>query len=302
MAAGKKEGLVLFVVFIVGIVAQILNFAFLEHLPYLPVKERSELVIEWIESSFQPLFDVIAFIIKSTISPITGFLTWIHPVLFISIFVIIGFKLGGWKLSLSNLIIFVLIGMVGYWDETMLTLSLVITASFFSLIVGIPLGVLKAHVRYFEFILNPVLSFMQTMPLFVYLIPAVIIFKIGNVPGIIATFIFATPPAVRLTSLGIKQIPDELIDAGKAFGASTIQFLFKVELPLAMPSMIVGRNQTIMLSLSMVVVASMIGAEGLGQEILEGVQSLDLGQGVASGFVIVLIATVLDHVTKHAWE
>jgi ABC-type proline/glycine betaine transport system permease subunit len=271
-------------------------------LPYLPIEEGAEIFINWLNANFDLLFDFIAFLINGLLNPLEFVLTSVPAFIILLIVTVAGYVLGKLRLAFFIAIALMVIGMMGYWPETMVTLSLVLTATFFSLIIGVPLGILKAHNKIAMHILDPVLDFMQTMPLFVYLIPAVLFFSIGNVPGIVSTFIFATPPAVRLTSLGIEQVSKELKEAAHAFGASPWQFLTKVEIPLAMPSIMMGINQAIMLSLSMVVVASMIGAEGLGQEVLRGIMRLNVGQGIASGLGIVLLAMVLDRLTRKLWK
>ncbi len=271
-------------------------------LPYLPIEEGAEIFINWLNANFDLLFDFIALLINGLLNPLEFVLTSVPDFVIVLILTVAGYFLGKIRLAVFVGLALIVIGMMGYWPETMVTLSLVLTATFFSLIIGVPLGILKAHNKVAMHILDPILDFMQTMPLFVYLIPAVLFFSIGNVPGIVSTFIFATPPAVRLTSLGIEQVSKELKEAAHAFGASPWQFLTKVEIPLAMPSIMMGINQAIMLSLSMVVVASMIGAEGLGQEVLRGIMRLKVGQGIASGLGIVLLAMVLDRITRKLWK
>ncbi len=273
-----------------------------DQLPIIPIEQWSESIINWMNQNCDVIFDFIAWVINGMLNPIEWILSSLPAIVIILFVTALGYLLGKWKLSIFVLFALLFIGMIEYWSQTMQTLALVLTATFLSLIIGIPVGILKAYNKTANYILNPILDFMQTMPLFVYLIPAVLFFSIGNVPGIVATFIFATPPAVRLTSLGIEQVPEELKEAGRAFGASKIQFLKKIEIPLAMPSIMMGVNQSIMLSLSMVVVASMIGAEGLGQEVLRGIMRLKVGQGIASGLGIVLLAMVLDRITKTVWK
>jgi glycine betaine/proline transport system permease protein len=167
-----------------------------------------------------------------------------------------------------------------------------------ALLIGIPLGIIAAKNRSLFNVIKPALDFMQTMPSFVYLIPAVIFFGLGNVPGLVATVVFAMPPTIRLTTLGIRQVPVELIEVADAFGSTPVQKLFKVELPVALPTIMAGVNQCIMLSLSMVVIAAMIGARGLGYQVLVGIQRVDIGQGFEAGLAIVIIAIVLDRLTQ----
>ena len=187
---------------------------------------------------------------------------------------------------------------MGLWAQTVSTLALVIAATFFSLIIGIPLGIWGARKVRVEVVLRSLLDFMQTMPAFVYLIPAVILFGLGRVPAVIATVIFAMPPVVRLTTLGIKQVREELMEAGRSFGSTDSQLLWKIQLPNALPSIMAGINQTIMMALSMVVIASMIGAGGLGEYVLSGIQRLDIGIGFEGGLGVVLLAIILDRLTE----
>jgi len=190
------------------------------------------------------------------------------------------------------------IASMGLWRETMQTLALVIGASLIALAAGLPLGIAMARRDAVESVVRPILDFMQTMPPFVYLIPAAIFFGLGKVPGTIATVIFAMPPAVRLTNLGIRQVSQENVEAGLAFGCTSRQLLYKVQIPLAMPSIMAGINQTIMLALSMVVIASMIGAGGLGNTVLTGIQRLDVGLGFEGGLGVVILAILLDRLTQ----
>ena len=191
-----------------------------------------------------------------------------------------------------------LIHYMGLWPQTVSTLALVVAATCFSLIVGVPLGIWGARNKRVEMILRSLLDFMQTMPAFVYLIPAVILFGLGRVPAVIATVVFAMPPVVRLTTLGIRQVREELLEAGRSFGSTDAQLLWKIQLPNALPSIMAGVNQTIMMSLSMVVIASMIGAGGLGEYVLSGIQRLDIGIGFEGGLGVVLLAIVLDRLTE----
>ena len=187
---------------------------------------------------------------------------------------------------------------VGYWNPTMITLGLVLSSTLISLMIGIPLGICMAKNRYVEYIVRPILDLMQTMPAFVYLIPVTMLFSIGYSVGIIATIIFAMPPAVRLTQLGIKQVNRELLEAGRSFGCTFWQLLFKVQLPNAMPSIMTGVNQCLMMSLSMVIIASMVGVEGLGQLVNGSLNTLNISLGFKSGLAVVLLAVVLDRITE----
>ncbi|WP_271023775.1 ABC transporter permease subunit [Rhizobium sp. RCAM05973] len=195
-------------------------------------------------------------------------------------------------------ILLFVVGMLGLWDLTMQTLSLMVIASIASMIIGIPIGILIAKSRLVRSVTLPVLDVMQTMPSFVYLIPAMMLFGLGKVPAILATIVYAVPPLIRLTDLGIRQVDKEVVEAAMAFGGSPAQILLGVQLPLAGPTIMAGLNQTIMMALSMVVVASMIGARGLGEQVLNGIQTLDVGKGLEGGIGIVIIAIVLDRITQ----
>jgi glycine betaine/proline transport system permease protein len=184
------------------------------------------------------------------------------------------------------------------WDETLRTLALVLTSTFIALLIGIPLGILASRNDLAESILRPILDFMQTMPIFVYLLPAVMLFNIGVVPAVLATVVFSMPPAIRLTNLGIRQVPAEMIEAAASFGSTPFQMLAKVQLPLALPSIMAGVNQCIMLALSMSVIAAMIGAGGLGGIVYRAITRLEIGSGFEGGVGVVIIAIILDRITQ----
>ncbi|MDH4570276.1 proline/glycine betaine ABC transporter permease [Pseudomonas sp. BN414] len=191
-----------------------------------------------------------------------------------------------------------LVGAVGLWDKLMQTVALMLVATFISVLIGIPLGILAARSDRLRAVLMPLLDIMQTMPSFVYLIPVLMLFGLGKVPAIFATVIYAAPPLIRLTDLGIRQVDGEVMEAINAFGANRWQQLFGVQLPLAMPSIMAGINQTTMMALSMVVIASMIGARGLGEDVLVGIQTLNVGKGLEAGLAIVILAVVFDRITQ----
>ncbi len=191
-----------------------------------------------------------------------------------------------------------LVGAVGLWDKLMQTLALMMVATVISVLLGIPLGILAARSNRLRSVLMPLLDIMQTMPSFVYLIPVLMLFGLGKVPAIFATVIYAVPPLIRLTDLGLRQVDREVMEAINAFGANPWQQLFGVQLPLAMPSIMAGINQTTMMALSMVVIASMIGARGLGEDVLVGIQTLNVGKGLEAGLAIVILAVVIDRITQ----
>jgi len=202
----------------------------------------------------------------------------------------------GFSLAMGALLC--LLGVLGLWDAGMQTLSLMIMATLLSVLVGIPLGILMARINWLRSIMLPVLDVMQTMPSFVYLIPVVMLFGLGKIPALIATVIYAVPPLIRLTDLGIRLVDREVLEASRAFGASSRQQLFGVQLPLALPNIMAGINQTTMMALSMVVIASMIGARGLGYEVLLGINRLEVGRGLLAGMGIVVLAVLFDRITQ----
>jgi glycine betaine/proline transport system permease protein len=211
---------------------------------------------------------------------------------------LLAWQAAGWRLGLGAVISLTFVGLIGAWNETMVTLALVITSVFFCILIGLPTGIWLARSDRAAQVVRPILDAMQTTPAFVYLVPIVMLFGIGNVPGVVVTIIFALPPVIRLTNLGIRQVPGDLIEAARSFGASKRQLLYKVQLPLAMPTIMAGVNQTLMLALSMVVIASMIAVGGLGQMVLRGIGRLDMGLATVGGIGIVLLAIIIDRMTQ----
>ena len=266
----------------------------------IPLAEWADMLVAWLRKDAQWFFNPIKNSLDAIVGGLSDALIAIPPLLFIAIMVGLTIFITKKKAGLS---VFVLLGLLliqnlGYWNGTMLTLSLILTSSIISIILGIPLGIWMSRSKPVEDIITPILDLMQTMPAFVYLIPAVSFFGIGMGPGIIASVIFSMPPVVRLTNLGIRQVSGELIEAADAFGSTAVQKLFKVQLPMAKSTIMAGINQTIMLALSMVVIASMIGAEGLGVEVFRAVTRNEAGQGFASGISIVILAMILDRMTQ----
>ncbi|SHK50287.1 ABC transporter permease [Desulforamulus aeronauticus] len=267
--------------------------------PKLPLDQWVETLVRYLWKQAGGGFDLI----KMFISGWVDFLAF----LFMGLpdwAMILVFSLLAWLLSKRSVAIFTFIGLslvsnLGYWANTMQTLALVLTAALISIILGIPTGIMCARKKAVRDVVMPVLDFMQTMPAFVYLIPAIFFFGIGEVPGVIASVIFAMPPTIRLTNLGIRQVPVELVEAADSFGSTAAQKLLKVQLPLAKPTIMAGVNQCIMLSLSMVVIASMIGAKGLGADVYRAVTQIKIGKGFEAGLAIVILAIMLDRVTQH---
>jgi len=264
----------------------------------IPFDSWTNTGIDWLVLNFREVFIAAKAPIDIVLKSIEAFLLYLNPYVIIVFFVLLALQVSSKKLALGTLVSFFIIGFIGAWEESMITLSLVITAVLFSVLIGLPLGIWSAKNDTVDKILRPVLDAMQTTPAFVYLIPIVMLFGIGNVPGVIVTIIFALPPLIRLTNLGIRQVPADLIEASRSFGASSSQMLWKVQIPVAMPTIMAGVNQTLMLSLSMVVIASMIAVGGLGQMVLSGIGRLDIGLAAVGGLGIVLLAVILDRLTQ----
>ncbi|BDH63472.1 hypothetical protein MTP04_36020 [Lysinibacillus sp. PLM2] len=273
---------------------------FLDNIPTIPVSDAVEYVMDILTDSLASLFDFVQKWGQNSMDSITDMLLAIPAIIFILIVAIIAFFASKKKFGLA---LFSIVGLYfiynqGLWEELMNTITLVLFASVIAIIIGIPLGILMSKSSIAEAILKPVLDFMQTMPGFVYLIPAVAFFGIGVVPGVFASVIFALPPTVRFTNLGIKQVPKELVEAADSYGSTGRQKLFKVELPLAKSTIMAGVNQTVLLSLSMVVIASMIGAPGLGREVLSALQRAQVGNGFVAGLSLVILAIIIDRLTQ----
>jgi glycine betaine/proline transport system permease protein len=267
-------------------------------LPKLPIGLWVERIVDWAQVNLDALFDFITLIIEVLVTGIeTVFLT-VHPLIIIALVFILFWFIANRKIAIGTAIGLYLIYNMQLWKPSIETLALVLAAAALALLLGIPLGILTARSNLAHKIIMPLLDFMQTMPAFVYLIPAVLFFGLGQVPGLFATVVFAMPPTIRLTGLGIRQVPVELVEATDAFGSTEWQKLFKVQIPLALPTIMAGINQCIMLSLSMVVIAAMIGAGGLGNEVLAGISRLDIAKGFEGGLAIVVMAIILDRVTQ----
>ncbi|ARF16137.1 glycine/betaine ABC transporter [Sporosarcina sp. P3] len=265
----------------------------------LPIEKwTNTFVDDWLLPNTSGFFDKISDMLRAFIDAVTNFLLIIPPEVIVLLVILLAWKVSGKGLALFSLIGAFYIGAVNLWDESVQTVAIVIVSTLISVIIGIPVGILAVLNRTADRIIRPILDFMQTLPSFVYLIPAILLFGLGAVPAVIATFVFATPPAVRMTSLGIRQAPEEVIEASKAFGATRWQLLAKVQFPLAIPTIMAGVNQTMMLALSMAVIASMIGAPGLGDTVLTGISTVNVGLGLTGGLAIVVLAIILDRITQ----
>ena len=266
----------------------------------LPVAKLIEDGTQWLVDNFSGFFNTVTNTGSTFMDGFTTVLSWIPPVVFIATIVVLAYFANDRKWGLP---VFSLVGLgyilnQGLWGDLNNTIALIVVAAIVTIIIGIPIGILAAKSDLAESIIKPILDFMQTMPAFVYLIPAVAFFGIGMVPGIFASFIYALAPTVRFTNLGIREIDEELIEASDSFGSTETQKLFDIELPLAKNTIMAGINQTVMLTLSMVVIASMIGAPGLGSNVLTAVQQAEVGDGFTSGLAIVILAVIVDRLTQ----
>jgi len=254
--------------------------------------------LNWVVANFRPVFQAIRLPVDAVLTAIQSGLLGTPAIVLILAVGLIAWQAAGPKLGIGAIVSLLFVGLIGAWDAAMVTLALVFTSVFFCILIGLPLGIWLARNDRAARAIRPVLDAMQTTPAFVYLVPIVMLFGIGNVPGVVVTIIFALAPLVRLTNLGIRQVPADLIEAARSFGASKSQLLFKVQLPIAMPTIMAGVNQTLMLALSMVVIASMIAVGGLGQMVLRGIGRLDMGLATVGGVGIVLLAIVIDRLTQ----
>jgi glycine betaine/proline transport system permease protein len=264
----------------------------------IPMDDWIQFGVDWLVENYRDFFQFIKFPVEQAVDGITWLLLALNPWVIILIFALLTWKFAGKITTFFTVGTFILIGLLGLWGETMMTLTMVVVSVLFCALVGIPLGIASGRRDRFDTLLRPILDTMQTTPAFVYLIPVVMLFSIGTVSGVIATIVFAMPPIVRLTNLGIRQVHPELVEAGEAFGATPTQVLIKVQIPQAWPSIMAGLNQTIMMALSMVVIAALIGAEGLGTPVFQGLNNLDIGLATIGGLGIVLLAMVLDRITQ----
>ena len=264
----------------------------------LPLGEGVERTITWMHVNLEAPFQAISVVITSLDGLLRlAFLSIPAPVLIGALGVLV-WRLAGIRTALSVALGLGLVWNLRLWQPTMETLSLVVVAAGLSLLVGVPAGILVAESRVVRAIATPILDYMQTTPSFVYLIPSVLFFGLGTVPGVLATMMFAVPPPVRITALGIRQVEREVIEAGEAFGCSRWQLLRKIKLPLAVPSILLSINQCIMMALSLVVIASLIGARGLGTAVIQSITRVEIGAGVEAGLAVVIVAMVLDRVTR----
>jgi glycine betaine/proline transport system permease protein len=275
-----------------------LAFLQTELIPKIPLAEWTESGVDWITDTFDGAFDLLDTVIDIVIGSLEFALLTPPALLIVAILSVIAFLLAGWRVALFTVLGLLFVISLDLWEAAMQTLALVLAATVVALAIGIPIGIVAAKSAAVEGVIRPVLDVAQTMPAFVYLVPIVVLLGIGAGPALIATVIFAMPPAVRLTMLGIQQVPKDTVEAAHAFGATPWQTLFKVELPLSLKTIMAGVNQVIMLSLSMVVIAGLAGAGGLGEPVVTGLSQLNVGISFVGGVGIVVIAIMLDRVTR----
>ncbi len=266
-------------------------------IPKVPVGEAVDSGIDWINDNLEWLLDGITAVMSFLIDGITDLLLLPPPLVLAALFTLLALLVRSWGFAVFTLIGTLLIISMEMWEPAMETLSLVLVATVVAVIVAVPVGILAARNDAVSAFVRPILDFMQTMPAFVYLVPVVIFFGIGVVPGVCATIVFALPPGVRLTELGIRQVDGETVEAGEAFGGTPWQILRGIQLPLGLPTIMAGVNQVIMLALSMAVVAGIVGAGGLGGEVVQSISTLDVPQGVEGGLAVVILAIFLDRTT-----
>jgi glycine betaine/proline transport system permease protein len=275
---------------------------------YLPLREPVDGAVSWMRTHLYQIGDTAIgtgplsdFITLYLLNPLRSFLvSWLPwPVIMLAL-AALAYYVSGWRLALASVIGLALIGWLGMWELAMDTLSQVILAVILSVLIGVPLGVWASQNGAVERSLWPILDFLQTIPAFVYLVPVIMLFNLGRVPGILASVLYALPPAVRLTNLGIRQVDPATVEAARSFGSTTWQTLLHVQLPLALPSIMAGVNQTIMMVLAMVVIAGLVGGGGLGYEVVAGLAQNQMGRGLEAGIAIVLLAVILDRITQ-AW-
>ncbi len=264
----------------------------------IPLADWIDAFMDWLLLNFAGLFDAIGHGLLVMLLSVERFFLWLPWwSVVLAVGIVSWWVMRKWWMGLVMAGLLVLIGSFGYWKLAMMTLGLTTSAVVVSLAVGIPIGIIMAKSDIAESIIRPVLDAMQTMPSFVYLIPALMLFGLGKVPALFATLIYAIPPVIRLTNVGIRQVSESVVEAARAFGANFWQRLFDVEMPLAVPSIMVGINQTTMMALAMVVIASMIGARGLGLEVLLAINRIEVGRGFEAGICIVFLAIIIDRIT-----
>lgn len=266
--------------------------------PEIPLGDWVTGLVEFLQDNLNFLFEAIRGVLGGLIDGLQWMFNLPPSLVLIALFGLLAWRLRGVQFGLFTIVAFILVDGVNMWEPTMDTLSVVLVATLFAVAIGIPVGILASRNAVVNTVVRPILDFMQTLPVFIYLLPAIMFFGIGTTPGAVATLVFALPPAVRLTNLGIRQVDPEVVEAAHAFGATPNQILFKVQFPLALPTIMAGVNQVIMLALSMVVIAGMAGAGGLGAEVVRAVSTVRIGLGAESGISVVILAIFLDRISE----
>ena len=254
--------------------------------------------IDWIVVTFGDFFDAVSDAIKVVLGKLRDLLVWIPWPVMMALVFIIGWKVASVKIATMSVVGLLILALVNLWEPTMVTVAIMIVSVFLSIIIGIPLGILAARSDAVETGIRPVLDTMQTMPSFVYLVPGIMLFGLGNVAAIFATVLYALPPCIRLTNLGIRQVDESVVEAGRSFGSSNMQLLFKIQIPMAIPTIMAGINQTVMMALAMSTIAAMVGAGGLGIEVLRAMGQLKEGEAVIAGCAIVVLAVIIDRISQ----
>ena len=265
--------------------------------PRIPIGEWAESGIDWLKENLAWLFDAFTWLMEFLVGHLTDALLFLPALALIPLLALLAWAVRSWRMGVGTLVMMLVVVAMDQWTAMLQTMALVIVATVFAVLIAVPLGILAAMNSTVSAIVKPIMDFMQTMPAFVYLIPAVTFFSIGLVPGMFSTIIFALPPGVRMTELGIRQVDSETVEAGESFGATRGQILRGIQLPLAVPTIMAGVNQVIMLALSMAVIAGMAGTDGSGKLVVQAISTLDLPLGVEAGLGVVILAVFLDRVT-----
>lgn len=269
----------------------------------LPIGKFVELAVDWLQQNLQPIWDALTSASRWLVGNLESGLMYPAPLIVAVVLALLAWLLRDVKFGAFTLLAFALVDILGFWQPAMRTAALTIAASFVALLLGVPLGIAASRRRAISSVVRPLLDFMQTLPPFVYLVPVIFFFDIGTPAAVFATLVFSVPPAVRLTELGIRQVDTELIEAGQSFGATPNQILFKIQFPAALPTIMAGVNQVIMLALSMAVIAGMVGAGGLGSEVMRSLSTLNVGLGFEAGLSVVVLAIYMDRLTEGiAWR